>query len=598
MKLGDVTPNDLKLIAGDTIYKRGLNYYDTGMVDDLNYDSDEDEITVVVSGNYGDYKVNVWLEDEEIEAECDCPYDGWPCKHIVAATLSFINNKKDYVTQAKNQKKDVHALTEKIQKLSKEQLIEIVIQGFQKYPDFKRDISVRIGADAKVTLAMILKQIDQAFPSITSREYSPANIVRKLKTILISVEHAALEIKLEVMWKIADCIIAELNAYGMQEYIFEDFVYQILDDLVELLPEKDSLKSKKQTIISKLMDYYESGNCGIVDQIYSTAYELCTDKPDYQILIDKLKKKIKNASFKSYSQDLLADLYYQIGDEDAVLTTLENNLQYGSDYWRLARFWLEQGDDEKALHIVKDGLAKGEGRKTDLYAYMQKHFIKINDYDSIFQLFEEKINKKDLESFSGIKSDSMFECLWKKYNKDKNYSMLQKLLDLCVKKNDLDLALLKMVRDAFPADDFNEFETLLLTTLRDKYEQAKKSKQHFWHHRIEEAETLAEVYQYKEEYEKLMAIVKDDRELLEKYESELMPRYPEKYLNAYMKVIERFIGFRGRENYKAAAEYAKKVQSIYCSILKKPVEWKQYINQLKAEHRRLPALQDEFYYLS
>ena len=67
-----------------------------------------------------------------------------------------------------------------------------------------------------------------------------------------------------------------------------------------------------------------------------------SDKSDYQILTESLEVHIKKASFKSYYQNLLADLYNAIGDQTSRLKTLERNLQYGSDYWRLAEYWIEQ----------------------------------------------------------------------------------------------------------------------------------------------------------------------------------------------------------------------------------------------------------------
>lgn len=98
---------------------------------------------------------------------------------------------------------------------------------------------------------------------------------------------------------------------------------------------------------------------------------MCIEKSDYQKIIAKLEGQIKGESYKSYYQSLLADLYNQIGDTDAVQKTLESNLQYGADYWRLAEHWLNQGEYEKAVTIVTEGIEKGEGRKNELYAFMQ-----------------------------------------------------------------------------------------------------------------------------------------------------------------------------------------------------------------------------------
>ncbi len=55
------------------------------------------------------------------------------------------------------------------------------------------------------------------------------------------------------------------------------------------------------------------------------------------------------------------------------------------DYWRLAEYWIEKGDHDKALNIVQEGLEKGEGRKNELYYYLQEHYQKQGDYKKIIQ---------------------------------------------------------------------------------------------------------------------------------------------------------------------------------------------------------------------
>lgn len=212
----------------------------------------------------------------------------------------------------------------------------------------------------------------------------------------------------------------------------------------------------------------------------------------------------------------------------------------------------------------------------------------------MYQLFMTKVDKNELDSFRNIKTDPMFECLWQYYQNGKNYPMLQALLNFCIKHNDIDLALLKLAKAGLPPDEFPEFEETILTTLHATYEKEKKAKQHLWYYRNPEAAILADIYHYKDDYHKLMDIVKDEETLLSKYKSSLISHYPDVYLDSYKKIIKRYIALRGRDNYQIAAKYATVVKSIYCSILNKNSEWDRYIKQLREENRRLPALQQEF----
>ncbi|MGD9506120.1 MAG: SWIM zinc finger domain-containing protein, partial [Syntrophobacteraceae bacterium] len=89
MKLTGLTREWIREFAGATIYSRGSDYSRSGNVQDIAYDPDAGAIHAVVAGNYGDYDVAIEQADGTIEASCDCPYDGYPCKHIVAVLLSF-----------------------------------------------------------------------------------------------------------------------------------------------------------------------------------------------------------------------------------------------------------------------------------------------------------------------------------------------------------------------------------------------------------------------------------------------------------------------------------------------------------------------------
>ena len=112
--------------------------------------------------------------------------------------------------------------------------------------------------------------------------------------------------KVAVSWAVADEILGELNNYGMDDEDLEEVLFEALETLETMLVGNDSLRAEKQRIIGELMDYYTWGNSGVVDSIYDTVQNLCSEKADYQIVIAKLEA---NARASSYSKTLLADLY-------------------------------------------------------------------------------------------------------------------------------------------------------------------------------------------------------------------------------------------------------------------------------------------------
>ena len=82
-----LTRQNLRALAGDTIYTRGMHYNRVGRVH-IEY-ADEAEASCTVRGS-GLYNVYLWASGGELGASCTCPYaaNGWTCKHIVAAGLA------------------------------------------------------------------------------------------------------------------------------------------------------------------------------------------------------------------------------------------------------------------------------------------------------------------------------------------------------------------------------------------------------------------------------------------------------------------------------------------------------------------------------
>lgn len=86
------------------IFQRGEDYFQSAMVYQMEYHPDNLSIYAEVSGNYGNYEVKISEDTKDINAYCDCPYDGYPCKHIIAVLLNFIENKKSIFIKQKNEK--------------------------------------------------------------------------------------------------------------------------------------------------------------------------------------------------------------------------------------------------------------------------------------------------------------------------------------------------------------------------------------------------------------------------------------------------------------------------------------------------------------
>jgi uncharacterized Zn finger protein len=590
MNLAGMTREYIKRFAGSTMFERGEGYYRGGNVTDLEYSEDAATITADVEGNYGDYYVRISEESGMIRANCDCPYDGYPCKHMAAVMLEFAENKSKYIKKMAKSKRQDKSLESKVSKLSKEELVEMVMDWSRKYPDLKSELMVRFAEDKQQAVASIRKQVDRAFPE-PGDSYSITQIARRLRTLAKQGDAASDDMKADIYWAIADRTLKELNEYGISDETLEEVAIDYMRDAASQLKSKPGLKKKKHEILEGLMKYYEWGNCGVEDFIYETAHDLLEDRDDYQIVIEHLEKAAGKSFYSSYKRQLLATLYEEIGDDKASLRALEMDLTYGMDYWRLAQYWIERKQNDKALEIVKQGLEKGEGRKEELYLYMQRHHERHKDYDAILLMLKSKI--QDARSgYHSIGNDEAYKNLMDHYESTGDYAGIIDLMDMrLTNERRLDFEFYQEAEKRMKEDDWANFEKRFIA-------RAKKEKQPYQFYQFgQEDSLLAQIYDHKGSIDDLWKTVRGISALLVKYEDKLAPIYPDEYVGQYEEIVSRLIKNRGRENYRLAAQYAERIKRLYRNVLKEPELWDIYIQELRATNKNLPAMQDEFRHL-
>lgn len=267
MKLKNLSESLIKKFSGATIFGRGKEYSQSGMVEEIKYDPVRDHIQAEVSGSSrGSYDVEITAARSDVDATCSCPYDGYPCKHIVAVLLTFMNNQETFLRQAVESKKKMSSLKERVRALSQDRLAAILLSLAEKYPDCQRDVLIQLGDDPQETVHVIRKQIYHIFRAFESEDYPSTKVVKQLRGILQSIHQSQEQIKVKIYWAMADRILKELNEYGMDDEPLEDMAIEILDLLAEIFSKSDSLE-ERAGIVRALRKYSAWGNCGIIDQI-------------------------------------------------------------------------------------------------------------------------------------------------------------------------------------------------------------------------------------------------------------------------------------------------------------------------------------------
>ncbi len=594
MKLSEYTKDSVKQWAGNKIYQRGEDYARQEMAEQLEYDAETDTIRANVIGSGDEYDVEVSARSGSLTATCTCPYDGWPCKHIVAVMLTFLEQKGELTKQAARQKKSDSTLAKKLAALPSAELVNILLECAKKYPDLKRELTMRFEANKESTFTTIKKQITRAFPSIESDYYDTRTIAKQLRSILASAQPSEPAMRAKVCWAVIDRILKELNDYGMDDEPLEDVAMSAMDELGEAFQAAPDLRDARRDVITQLLNYYRNSNCGLTDWLYDSAVQLCAEKEDYQIIIEMLKQAMKKTN-SSYYQGLLAKLYEATGDTEAQRKTLEAHLKDGIDYWRLAQYWLAQNDRPKALEVAWQGIERGEGRKVEVYAFVQEELQRRGDYEAIVGLLQRKVDKQEFDTHHHFLHDGTYVCLWEYYTTAHDYEGQTQLLNLRLEHHDIDLDFFKTAKRCLNETDWPTFESRIIADLEERAQSRQKTPPAWFVPNFpNQVTTLAEIYDYLDDYDRLFDTIKHQVEQLRQYEAKLLPHFTMEYLELYQNVVNRLVAARGRDSYKAAAKYARTIRHIYVDLRQMPQEWERYIGGLRAENKRLKAFMEEF----
>lgn len=274
IELKNISKRKIKEFAGEVIYNRGLDYFHDEMVEDFEYDPKLFSFQAMVQGSHGFYDIEIWNDQGHLEANCNCPYDGYPCKHIVAVLLYFLENKNKYLAELKKQSDLESAMSKELSKLAKDELIKMILSFSKNYSPIKRELLLNLAIDNEKSFRLFDDAIDKIFFKCERNNFSTYEISRELKKILKQVEAADPDFQIEVLWKITNGVLFQLNEYGMNDTPFEYLAIDSLDKLVYLFQTVPNLKENNPEIISELKEYCDWHNCGITDEVCEAYYTI------------------------------------------------------------------------------------------------------------------------------------------------------------------------------------------------------------------------------------------------------------------------------------------------------------------------------------
>ncbi len=547
---------------------RGQEYAWSGNVEEL--DINNNEVSAEIEGNYGNYTVeinfktlnqsqieqvneiiesnpdisseinngnipyklfglleekNIYLIPETFDnyySDCDCPDDACFCKHIVAVYYAIS------------------------QKISEKPLLLFVLNGLTvNNPEFKIEKSFKTQAREKLESlldkadAQILKQI------IVNLTFKSKDNYRKCLDIIEDSMPLEDEEKAEcssekfmTIWNEVKWEIKKIEEYGYKGDYDEEESLEIeskLNEIKEELEKGKAIKKIREEFINDALTYIDTDfGCEILDTIHAACY----DKNELRFLAEEIQD---SHAYKAMR------IYKELADREKYLELRLKNLEDGSDYFDLVKFYKQNGEPDKAITTAYKGLEEGKGNLTTLRMFLSEIAQNSGNREEYLRLqFEETITWLNLEKYKAFK-EICSEDEWKHFE-PKFLVAVDKISDN------------EKIRILLERQEYKKALNLLLSGVDTHYKHYTPDTNTVSFNAAEKLETM----------------------------------YPKEIVKFYIDYLGDTNSAKDRKRYAAQAKIAVKIKNTYENNLKTPEKWNEFARNIKCKNKNKPAFQQEF----
>jgi hypothetical protein len=358
-------------------------------------------------------------------------------------------------------------------------------------------------------------------------------------TVSSSVHNSAESSAALTLWYEIEPELSELDEYGGGDYNIIDDVEDGLYQLAETLNEVALTKEDRDELLDEVFSYIKSGNAGMDDSLYDIAYAACKNNEHLSELAER---------FEELEQDWPIDharrIYRRLGNHKKYLELRFKKMQYGADYYDLASFYWENGEQNKAIDTARKGMKHAEGRMDELRMFLAERAKEDGNRETYLDYyFAQKMDRLTLSSYKEFEEECREE-EWEKFE--------PRIIDLL-------------------ENNFN-IQAVKIYLHRKEYEKALR---YF-------KTPFRSTYYYFGQSE-VFAVARDLEEL-----------YPEQILEFYKSSVGNLNVSTSRKIYAQNAIAVMRIRRVLVNVMKKPDEWKKYASQIKLNNAGRPAFQDEF----
>ena len=564
-----LTEAHVRRLASEQSFERGEEYYEAGAITDPVRQGME--LRAECEGSqYQSYRVRATLTPDGIaSAACSCPYDwGGACKHLVALLLTYVHEPGSF--------RSMESLEAMLESRSKEQLIALIGQMIQRDPN-------------------LLSLVELSEATLQGRPIDVSTYRRQVLHILGDDDPDDIELELQALgntarglkdagdWLNAGAIYQVALSETVDRY--EDWLQMmdedgeiciVMDALAEGLgeclaqcgPDDEVRRPWLETLLDAELTDTRIGGIDLAPSAWDALVEHATDD-DWDWIEDEIRNQI--AATSGWGREALVSMLqarYQRDDQQAASTELIREL--GTPEQR-ARLLAAEGDIDGAVSLMRQILPDKPGlirdfadvlveasaeaeavtlttdhvRQTGAHSrgveWLAAHYQKRGTPEQALEwqqvLF---LQNPSVERFEALKEASCKAGTWenvraqalRSLERDNRTSVL---IGIALHENDVSRAL----------------------------ELLKQPRGFGWgDHRLEVAKAAE-------------------------------ASHPQEALGLYQQLVQQGINGRTRDSYRKAAEHLVRIKSVHHGIGTSS-EWERYIQALRAEYARRPALQDEW----
>lgn len=544
---------EFKKMVVPAIWKRGKSYFEDGAVDNLE-DDGNGHWEAVVSGN-DDYEVSVDIQFDHVqEWNCDCPYDGDMCKHVVATVLAIQDEKKTIAINVQENEPKPKSFDQLLAAVSADELRHFVKQYADSDKNFKRAFQVSFAEkNPSGGKAQYTKLVAQSLQSAMGRHgfidyYRAGKAFRTVLNLLDKANELLNRENYNETWLIASAVVEQVSE-----------VTGNIDDSDGVI--SDSFEGAFN-LISELADKNE------------------VPMPLKEQMFDWHKTEYPQSKYEIYGNDLILDSMVELaevtGRSGEVFPLLDSAIRKTNSDYELVSLLQQKAGLLKSLgrmseyaDLVNENLQYPEFRKMKL-----EELLKLKQYNEAEKLIEEGIRISEEQKHSGTTHQ------WK-----------EQLLDIYLKTNQKDKYLI-LLRELFFAKNRQYYPLLKQTIGPEKWPEelaqiimTLKKNRMDWNF-------LYELYAAELMLPELLQLIAQNAEfrLIKTYEVYLLPKFPAEIMKLYEQVCLNY-AFRAnsRGDYHELASMLKQVQKLNGG---KPVVTK-LLTTFREIYKRRPAMMDE-----